>query len=151
MELAAKVVAPYDRPVSDNLDVVRAIYAAFDRRAWENLKEHLAEDVVWQQFTALPDRATFRGRDEVVDTFLVGQWVEQFPDIVVEVDELIDAGENVVAIGTAHGQGRGSGIEIRLRFAHFWKVSDGRAIGVHDVAGEPRRLRRREDDDAPAR
>jgi uncharacterized protein len=127
--------------VSGNIEVVQEIYAAFDRRAWDEVKVRLAPDVEWHQFTALPDRATFRGRDEVIGTFLVGQWIDQFPDIVVHVDEMIEAGDNVVAIGTAEGRGRESGIEIRLRFAHFWRLAGGEVIEVRDVAGEPRPLR----------
>ena len=116
--------------MANNVEIVRAIYRAFDERDWDAIRGLLAPEVEWHQFTALPDQATFRGPDEVVDRFLRAQWLDQFPDIVVEIHELIDAGDNVAAIGRAHGRGRGSGIAIDLRFAHFWRLRDGRRRGA---------------------
>ena len=60
-----------------------------------------------------------------------------FDDFRFEVDELIDSGEHVVAVGTARGSGA-SGLHFALRFAHLWRFRDDKVVWVYDCAGEAR-------------
>ena len=47
-----------------------------------------------------------------------------------DAEELLDAGESVVALLRAQGRGRGSGLEIDRRIAMLWAVRSGRATSV---------------------
>jgi ketosteroid isomerase-like protein len=52
---------------------------------------------------------------------------EVYPDFRVEPERFVDAGENVVVIGTARGTAA-SGIEAQWRQGYVWTVRDGRAV-----------------------
>jgi len=49
---------------------------------------------------------------------------------VWEPEELIEAGENVVALLHSSGRGRGSGVEVERRTAMVWTIDGGRAAAV---------------------
>jgi ketosteroid isomerase-like protein len=48
----------------------------------------------------------------------------------IEVEELIDAGDKVVAVIRVTGRGRVSGIEIEYSPAGVWTIRDGRIVRV---------------------
>ena len=48
----------------------------------------------------------------------------------IDVEELIDAGDKVVAVIRATGRGRVSGIEIEYSPAGVWTIRDGRIVRV---------------------
>jgi uncharacterized protein len=53
---------------------------------------------------------------------------ELFEGYTVEVERMVDAGDDVVVIGVIHARGRGSGAEIRQRHGYVWTLRDGRAV-----------------------
>jgi ketosteroid isomerase-like protein len=50
-----------------------------------------------------------------------------YPDFRVVPERYIDAGEEIVVIGTARGTST-SGVEMQWRQAYIWTVRDGRAV-----------------------
>jgi uncharacterized protein len=48
----------------------------------------------------------------------------------LDCEELIDAGDRVVAVLRVHGRGRLSGIEVDYRPAGIWTMRDGRVVRV---------------------
>ncbi len=83
------------------------------------------------------------------------EWYGAWENIQDELEELIDAGHEVISVMTQHGSGRGSGVEVADRLATIWTICDGqiirrrgsrpgtsppsrRASGVDDVPGEHR-------------
>ena len=119
-----------------SVEAARSMLRAFNERDWEGLKSHFAPDVVWTQFTDVPDTGIFRGPAGVVDGMLRGQWIDQFPDMVATIDELIDAGDHVAALGAVRGSGRASGLDVHVRFVHLYHFANGRVVEVQDLAGE---------------
>jgi ketosteroid isomerase-like protein len=49
---------------------------------------------------------------------------------VWEPEELMEAGDNVVALLRSGGRGRGSGVEVERRTAMVWTVLEGRATAL---------------------
>ena len=119
----------------ENLQVVRRNYAAFNRRDWDTLMDGLDPEIEWHQITQFPDRAVYRGRQDMMDRFLRRQLIEQFADFTVDVEELVDAGDHVVVIGHIHGHGSASGVPIHLRLVNVLELRDGKVIRAYDVAG----------------
>ena len=64
----------------------------------------LAPDIEWRTPPNVPDPATWRGRDQVLHG--VEGFLEAWTEFRIEVEDLLDAGERVVAI--VHYKGRGS-------------------------------------------
>jgi ketosteroid isomerase-like protein len=63
----------------------------------------------------------------VQDRAALGRVLDVYADFSVELEQVIDAGEDVVAIGIARGTGA-SGVEVRWRQGYVWTVRDGKAV-----------------------
>ncbi len=119
----------------ENVEIVRRAYAAFNRRDFDAALDALDPDVEWHQITQFPDRAVYRGREEMRDRFWNKQLVEQFGDFRIDVEELVDAGDHVVMIGHIVAHGSASGVPIRLRVVNVLEMRDGKLVRAYDVAG----------------
>ena len=119
----------------ENVEIVRRAYAAFNRRDFDALLEFWDPDVEWHQITQFPDRAVYRGPEEIRDRFLTQQLVEQFGDFRIDVEEFVDAGDHVVMIGHILAHGSASGVPIRLRVVNILEMRNGKLIRAYDAAG----------------
>ena len=119
----------------ENVEIVRRAYEAFNRHDFDAAMEALDPDVEWHQITQFPDRAIYRGREDMRDRFWNQQLVEQFEDFRIDVEELVDAGDHVVMIGHIVAHGSASGVPIRLRVVNVLELRDGKLIRAYDVAG----------------
>jgi ketosteroid isomerase-like protein len=109
----------------ENVDRVRRAYEAFNRRDVDGFLTDTHPDLVTDWSRAVgPERGVFRGRDEVVR--FVRSWLEAFEESVIVVDELIDAGEQVLAVFHGRLRGRGSGAAVEGRGSVLvWSFRDG--------------------------
>jgi ketosteroid isomerase-like protein len=103
----------------ENVDVVRAIYDAW--LAGTSARDLIAQDLEYVNPPDAVESGTRRGRKSLAIIR------EVYPDFRVEPERYIDAGEDVVVIGTARGTGA-SGVEVQWRQGYIWTVEDGRAI-----------------------
>lgn len=114
---------------SSDTEFIKQGYEAWNRGDVEAVLEFLDPQIEWRGYTHIPESGTLQGREEVK------AWLERFLDaweqLEIEVDELITAGEQVVALVRFRGSGKGSGVPVEGGTdAHVWTVSDGRAVAV---------------------
>ena len=119
---------------AENVDKIRRIYEAFSAREWDAGFALLDPEVEWHQVGPFPDSMDYRGKADVKER-LIDQYLMAFEDFDFDLDELLDSGEHVAAVGTARGRG-GSGLEFALRFVHLWRFRDGKVVWVYDCAGQ---------------
>jgi ketosteroid isomerase-like protein len=67
---------------------------------------------------------------------------ESFESFEIEVHELLDLDDRVLALSRVKGHGRGSGLEVDNLGAELWSLRDGRAVKVRCSSIAPRRSRR---------
>ena len=60
----------------------------------------------------------------------IESWWSEFDNLRVEVHELIETGDQVLASLTLRGRGKQSGAETSWDVWHVWTVRDGKAIGL---------------------
>jgi ketosteroid isomerase-like protein len=113
----------------DNCGLVRHGYEAWNRGDIEGVVAFLDPEIEWRGYTHIPESGTLHGRDEVK------AWLERFLDawqqLDIEVTELIDSDEWVVALVRFRGFGKGSGVPVEGGTdAHVWTVQDGRIVAV---------------------
>jgi ketosteroid isomerase-like protein len=60
--------------------------------------------------------------------------------IWIEVDRIVESGDEIVALFRFHGWGR-EGIEVQRPFAHFWTIRDGRFARMQAYADQDEALR----------
>jgi ketosteroid isomerase-like protein len=122
-----KCMTPYSPPVSqENVDLVRRALEAINRRDLDGFLELAEPDVVQDWSRAMgPQSGIYRGRTEVRQ--FLHSWWDAFEESVIVVDELIDAGDQVVAVFHGRQRGRASGIEVEGRGAVLvWNVQNGK-------------------------
>ncbi len=113
------------RMSQENLDLVQRAFEAINRRDVDGFLELAEPDVVQDWSRAMgPQSGIYRGRTEV--TQFLHSWWDAFEESVIVVDELIDAGDQVVALFHGRQRGRASGVEVEGRGAVLvWTVQDG--------------------------
>jgi ketosteroid isomerase-like protein len=118
-----------------NVDIARSIYAAIAVGDLDAAMACFAPDAEWQQTTAVPDRATYRGREQIAE--FLRELLDSF-SFAVEIERYIDADEHVAAIGFVRGRASTTTIPIRLAFVHIFQLLDGKVVSVFDCAGTAR-------------
>jgi ketosteroid isomerase-like protein len=119
----------------ENVEVVRRALEAWGRGDPKAAADLLDPEIEWSMPPNIPEAGTFRGRDEVVRR--LEEFMEAWDDLAVTVEELVDAGDCVVALVRYSGRGRESGIETRgvTTDAQVWTVRNGKALRVELYGG----------------
>jgi ketosteroid isomerase-like protein len=120
--------------MSANLDLVRSLYADLERGDFSVMdresewREVFDPDFEWHTRDDLPDAGVRKGYEGIVR--LRDEWVQNFDDMHIEVDELVGAGDDVIAVARFCGCLRGSGHELDVDETQVWRMRDGRATEV---------------------
>jgi ketosteroid isomerase-like protein len=115
---------------SKNVESMRAVAEAFNRRDVEGLERLLADDVEIVPIRAAVEAGTvYRGPDAVAQWYAAvdASWDE----LRVEVEEVRDGGDRVLAFGRIRGRGRGSGAAIDVQSASVAHFRDGLITRLH--------------------
>jgi len=109
----------------ENVEIVRAGLAAWSA-ATPDLDEHLSRfhpQLVYHPRADEPDPSPHIGRDAYA--LLIRGFVDSFSDVTIEMRELIDADDLVVAPTVLHGRLRDSGVEVSDTYVFAFKLQDG--------------------------
>jgi hypothetical protein len=89
----------------ENVEVVRAVLDAYNRRDLEATLEHVTDgfELDWSRSLG-PLRGVYRGRQGV--DRLYREYAEAFANVQIEVEEFIDAGDAVVVPNVGRVRGR---------------------------------------------
>jgi uncharacterized protein len=107
-----------------NIEVVRAVIAAFNRADYAAALELCDPQVEFDWSQRLLDPEILHGREGVRRFF--GDTAELFDEIRIEEEEMIDLGDEVLMVGNAHFKGHTSGASVEARAANLWTVRDGK-------------------------
>jgi ketosteroid isomerase-like protein len=69
------------------------------------------------------------------------RWLESWESHEIEVEELMDGGDDVVGVLHLRGRGRASGAEVDMHFFMHWKVRDGKIVYLYEHADRGEALR----------
>jgi ketosteroid isomerase-like protein len=122
--------------MSDNTDVIKRGYEAFNNGDAEALSEVFADDIQWEGPNAegVPMSGKHDGKDAVLQA--LGQIGERFEAFNVRPDELIEEGDTVVVLSHLEAKAR-NGNEVKLPGAEVYRMSGGkikRAQSLSDTA-----------------
>jgi ketosteroid isomerase-like protein len=119
----------------ENVEVVRGIHEAVARRDYVTPFETYAENVVWEvshaSWTALGIEPVYQGHDGIRQFWR--DVLSVIGEFDLEVEELIDVGDQVVAVARERGVGRAKGNvtsidEPSSKQYGMTKVSGGRPV-----------------------
>src|SRR5215213_1964687 len=114
--------------MSANADTARGVYAAFAIGDLPKVLAAFDEKIDWQEPDGLPFEDQV-GPGAVAEN-VFGAVLSQLQDFRADVRELVDGGDIVCAVGTYHGTGASTGIELDAEFVHVLRFGpDGTIKG----------------------
>jgi ketosteroid isomerase-like protein len=113
-------------------DLVRAIIAALNRGDVDGMLARMDPDFEWRPLEASPVARVYQGHADV--RRYIEDWLTTFDGLRIDVDDLSDVADRVVAVVHGHGRGRASGLQLDNRFCQVWTVSGGTAIAMEEHA-----------------
>jgi len=115
--------------MSDGGDAVRDFYARMERGDMGAM-EVFAPDVEFCMPEVLPHGGVVRGVEALGRYF--GEVQGRWEDFRVALDDLVDGGDRVVALGRFTGRPRINGRYVEIPFALVWTMHGGRAVRVDE-------------------
>ncbi len=113
----------------ENVEIVRRVYAAASRGDLDALLKDAAPEIEvdWSRSRG-PHKGVYRGPAAARSLF--EHMVDAWSEFHWEPEELIDAGETVVAATHLVARGQGSGIEIHGHAAQAWTIRGGMIVSA---------------------
>ena len=109
----------------ENVEVVRAMWAAYARGDLEASLGAYPEDTVWDDTRYRPDGAVHVGHDALVE--VVRSWRAAWEHYDLETEDVFDAGGDRVAVVLREtGRGKGGGVELTNRWGVVMTVRSGK-------------------------
>jgi ketosteroid isomerase-like protein len=116
----------------ENVKAAQRAFDAFNRGDIEAVLQELDPEVEWHpEFQTMMlggEAREFRGHEGV--RAALREWYEVLTEIHVDIAEIRDLGERIVAIGHVRGRGKESGAEVKSPAGYVVDLKDGKAIGI---------------------
>lgn len=118
---------------SRNYRTVESLYNAYAEGNLESFYKDLSPDLVWIECDGFPTPGVFRNKEEVTDN--VFRVLERdWSSWQYELEQLIDAGDSVVAVGSYQGTHGSTAKSFNARAAHVWQLVDGKIVRFEQFA-----------------
>jgi ketosteroid isomerase-like protein len=112
----------------ENVEIVRRIFEEWERGNFSKA-DYLDPDVRFRWVNPiLVSRGETRGLAELAEG--VKEFLKAWEGLTARAEQIIDAGETVVAIEEWRGRGKASGAPTQVHQASVWTISDGKVIRV---------------------
>ena len=111
----------------NNVELMKSLYQAFAQGDIPTVLQSFDEDIEWTEAEGFPYGGTYTGANDIVENVFMklgGEW-EGFSAVP---DEILDAGDKIVALGHYSGTFNASGKSMRVPFAHVWTLRDGKIV-----------------------
>jgi ketosteroid isomerase-like protein len=123
----------------ENVEVVRAVFDAYNRGDLQTTLEHVSPDFVFRPSGLFLDTQTvYRGREGWTEFWHAFR--AAWDEITIEVERFEAFGDRVLVAGTFHGRGRGSGIEVTRESAWIQTLRDGLIVRAETFASSSEAL-----------
>jgi uncharacterized protein len=112
-----------------NVDTLRQGYAALNRGDLSSVLSLIDDDIVWEEGERSLGAGEHHGRDSFAD--FLRSWLEAFDGFQIDLADVLERGNHIVAVGHQSGRGRASELPVAVDVVHLWTLRDGRAVGFH--------------------
>jgi ketosteroid isomerase-like protein len=107
-------------------EVLRRTYEALTRRDFAVLQELADPDFEMDLTERVLNPATYRGAEGLLR--FLGEIDELWASMDIAVEQVIEHGDEVLAVLLVTLTGRGSGVEMESRIAQRWTLRDGKLL-----------------------
>jgi ketosteroid isomerase-like protein len=115
-------------------------------RGW--VLDHMSPDVEWITPEADPDPGTYRGHQGVEEYW--AQWRAAVGQLNFLIEEMLDAGDDVVVLAHVRAKTRRDGVVIEHSPASVWTIEDGKVKAMQAFADKKSALRALAEERAPS-
>jgi ketosteroid isomerase-like protein len=122
-----------------NGDYVRGFAEAWNRGELDRFIDDADPDFEWVAAREHPDALTNRGIDATAE--YLRDWLQTMPDLKIEIEELVEAGDRVLAVMRMTGTGAGSGAQTEVRMAMISTFRNGMPLRTEEFL-DPEEARR---------
>ena len=122
--------------MSENVELARKAYDAFSKGDIDTVLAMFDPAIEWREAEGnpyQPSGAPWIGPQAVVENLFV-KLGSEWDGFAAVPEELLDAGDTVVALGRYRGACRATGRIIHAQMAHVWRVRDGKAAAFQQYA-----------------
>ena len=129
-----------------SIQLVRAIIAALNRGDVDGMLARMDPGFEWRPLEASPVARVYKGHEDV--RRYVEDWLSTFEGLRIDVEDLSEVADRVVAVVHGHGRGRASRLQLDNSFCQVWTVGRGTAIAMEEHTSREEalaRLRARQD------
>ncbi|MDQ2939856.1 MAG: nuclear transport factor 2 family protein [Actinomycetota bacterium] len=112
----------------ENVEVVRRTLETFNREGIEAALQYFDAEVEWLGPPEWLEQHLYKGHDGIRK--IASVWSENFEEYRLDPEELIDAGDQVVALVHQRGRIKGSADLIEQRIGYVWAVRNGKGARV---------------------
>jgi hypothetical protein len=114
---------------AENVATIKGLYDAFAAGDIGGVLGAMSPDIEWNEAENFiyADRNPYRG-PQAVATGVFARCAMEWDGFSVAMDDLIDGGDRVVALGRYVGAYKGVGQPMNPQAVHVWTVKDGKAI-----------------------
>jgi ketosteroid isomerase-like protein len=113
----------------ENVEVVKAVFQAWDEGGVEGILRFLHDDI---EYLPQEEGGAIHGHDGIRRYF--HRWMEPWDEFHVRPTEFRDVGDCVLNGAAMRGRGRGSGIEVTMRYWSVWLIRGGRVARWEEYA-----------------
>jgi len=113
----------------ENVQLVREMYEAFGKGDVPGVLGKLDKGIEWREADNFiyADRNPYIGPQAVLEGVFM-RLVSQWADFKVNPDSILDAGDQVVALGTYTGTFKKTGKSVRAQMVHVWTISGSKVV-----------------------
>jgi ketosteroid isomerase-like protein len=111
----------------ENVDIVRPVYDALNRRDWDAVFSATHPDFELP-IQRLPQAGTYRGREQVQS--LLEDYLTTLDNFVLEPEKFIEGRDQVVVFVKARAEIKGSSGGVENRHGHLWTIRDGTILSL---------------------
>ena len=113
--------------MSDHLDAIRNVYAAFARGDIPVVLSILAPNATWTEAEGFPYGGTYIGPDAVLQNVFMKIGAE-WDAYTATCNELVGSDDTVIALGEYSGTYKATGKSFKAPMVHVWKFSGDKVI-----------------------
>ena len=115
----------------ENVEFLRAVYAEWGRGNFSAGVDRYDPEAVLVQGEGFPEAGTYQGLEGFAD--YMHTFLDAWEKVTIEAEELIDAGDSVVAAVLQVGVGKGSGASTDFRYFQVWTFREGKVIRLEVI------------------
>ena len=110
----------------ENVKIVGRMYDAYARADFDTALSCLDPEIEFSQPADEPGGGTYHGHRGVIEAF--ASWTAPWDDYMVEVENLRDCGDHVLAQTRHRARGKGSGIDVEHVIFQVWTLRNGKVV-----------------------